>query len=112
MFRHDTTAAPGVRADDARALAALFRLLGDPTRTAILLALAQAGELRVSDIADTIQAEESTVSHALRLLRTAGVVRNRREGRHVLYTLDDDHVRRLLDLTRDHLHHVDGDDDG
>ena len=112
MFRHRTATAPRARADEARALAELFRLLGDPTRTAILLALAQAGELRVNDIAGTIEAEESTVSHALRLLRTAGVVRNRRDGRHVLYQLDDDHVRRLLDLTRDHLHHVDGGDDG
>lgn len=102
----------GSRGDEARALAALFRLLGDPTRTGILLALAEAGELHVTDIAQAVDAEESTVSHALRLLRTAGVVRNRREGRHVLYQLDDDHVRRLLELTRQHLHHGEGVDDG
>lgn len=98
--------------DEAEALASLFRLLGDPTRTRILSALLEADELRVCDIADAVEAEESTVSHALRLLRTAGVVRNRRDGRHVHYRLDDDHVRRLLDLSRAHLRHADGAHDG
>ena len=52
---------------------------------------------------------ETTVSHALRLLRTAGIVRNRRDGRLIHYRLDDDHVRMLLDLSREHLAHRGGD---
>ena len=91
---------------EAEDVAALFRLLGDPTRTRILTVLLAAEELPVCDIAVAVDAEESTVSHALRLLRTAGVVRNRRDGRHVRYRLDDDHVRRLLELSRDHLAHA------
>ena len=109
-----TSAAPPVRAltaEEAGDLASLFRLLGDPTRTRLLYALVEAGELCVSDLAHTVGAEESTVSHALRLLRTAGVVRSRRAGRNVHYRLDDDHVRLLLDVSRDHLRHADEGDD-
>ena len=92
--------------DEADSLSGLFRLLGDPTRTRILYALVAAGELCVGDLAETVRADESTVSHALRLLRTAGVVRNRRSGRNVYYRLDDAHVRLLLDVSREHLRHA------
>ena len=95
-----------ISADEAGSLASLFRLLGDPTRTRILYALVEAGELCVCDLAETVDAEESTVSHALRLLRTAGVVRNRRDGRNMYYRLDDAHVRLLLDVSREHLRHA------
>lgn len=91
--------------EEADALASLFRLLGDATRARILYALVAAGEICVGDLAETVEAEESTVSHALRLLRTAGVVRNRRQGRHMYYRLDDVHVRLLLDVSREHLRH-------
>lgn len=95
-----------ISVDEAASLSSLFRLLGDPTRTRILYALVEAGELCVCDLAETVDAEESTVSHALRLLRTAGVVRNRRAGRNVYYRLDDAHVRLLLDVSREHLRHA------
>ncbi len=88
---------------EVRALTDLFRLLGDPTRVRMLYALAEAGERCVSDLAGDVGASETSVSHALRLLRTAGIVRSRREGRQVFYALDDDHVRLLLDVSRDHL---------
>ncbi|WP_370324017.1 ArsR/SmtB family transcription factor [Euzebya sp.] len=88
---------------EAHEVADLFALLADPTRTLILYALLEAGELRVSEIAEAVDAGQSTVSHALRLLRTAGVVRQRREGRHMAYRLDDAHVRLLLDLSLEHL---------
>jgi DNA-binding transcriptional ArsR family regulator len=91
--------------DEAVRLAELFRLLGDPTRARILYALLEAGELCVCDIAEAVETPESTVSHALRLLRTAGIVRNRRAGRMIHYSLDDAHVRMLLDLSLAHLRH-------
>ena len=91
--------------EEAEALASLFGLLADPTRARILYALVEAGEVCVGDLAETVEAEESTVSHALRLLRIAEVVRSRREGRHVFYRLDDVHVRLLLDVSREHLRH-------
>lgn len=93
-------------AGEADAIAALFKLLGDRSRTRMLYALLEAGELCVGDLAAVLGASETSVSQALRLLRTSGVVRNRREGRHVLYRLDDAHVRALLDISRDHLRHM------
>ena len=98
--------------DEATRLADLFRLLGDPGRTRILCALLDAGELCVSDLAVAVHAPETSVSHALRLLRTAGIVRNRRGGRNVYYALDDAHVRTLLALSLEHLRHGDGGDGG
>jgi DNA-binding transcriptional ArsR family regulator len=83
--------------------AELFRLLGDPTRIRILQILDTAGELCVHEIAEAVDAPETKVSQALRLLRTAHVVRNRRAGRHIHYRLDDDHVGDLLRIAIDHL---------
>lgn len=95
--------------DGATDLAEMFRLLGDPTRVRILFALLEAGELCVCDIAAVVDTSETKVSQAMRLLRNASVVRNRRDGRNIFYRLDDAHVRMLLDLSREHLAHL-GDD--
>jgi len=95
--------------EEAGRLAEQFKLLADPTRTRLLFALLEAGELCVCDLAETIGVPESSVSHALRLLRTAGIVRNRRDGRMIYYSLDDSHVRLLLDLSLEHLRHDQGD---
>lgn len=91
--------------DEATRLAELFKLLGDPTRTRLLHALLEGGELCVCDLAETVGVPDSSVSHALRLLRTAGIVRNRRDGRMIYYSLADAHVRLLLDLSLEHLRH-------
>lgn len=90
---------------DASRIAEVFRLLGDGTRTRLLYALLEAGEMCVHDLAEAIEVPESRLSHALRLLRTARIVKNRRDGREVFYSLDDDHVRVLLELSREHVHH-------
>lgn len=89
-------------------LADWFKVLGDPTRARILYAVLEAGELCVCDLAAAVDVAESTVSHSLRWLRTAGIVRARRSGRMMFYSLDDEHVRMLLDLGREHLRHRDG----
>ena len=86
-------------------MAALFKLLGDPTRCRLLFALQQAGELCVCDLAESTAITETTVSQALRLMRAAGVVAGRREGRNVFYRLSDEHVRMLLEVTREHVGH-------
>ena len=91
--------------DQAVEVADLFRLLGDPGRVRLLSALLEAGELCVCDLAAVVGMVESSVSHSLRLLRTAGVVRHRRAGRRVFYSLDDTHVRLLLDLSVAHVGH-------
>jgi DNA-binding transcriptional ArsR family regulator len=88
--------------EDAADLAETFRTLGDPTRVRILDALAQS-ELCVCDLATLIGQSESAVSHQLRLLRNLRLVKARREGRMVFYSLDDRHI---ITLFRQGLKHV------
>ncbi len=94
-----------IGAEAAADLAAVFRLLGDAKRIRILFALLEAGELCVCDLAATTDVTETAVSQTMRLLRTAGIVRQRRAGRTVFYRLDDAHVRLLLDLSHQHITH-------
>ena len=107
--RVDDVAASLIGVTVAGDLAEMFRLLGDPTRVRILFALLEAGELCVCDIAEVVETTDTKVSQAMRLLRSAGVVRNRRDGRNIFYRLDDGHVRMLLDLSREHVAHIGGD---
>ena len=97
--------------DETARVAALFKLMSDPTRTRLLYALLEAGELYVSDLAATTGTSESTVSQALRMLRASGIVTGRRDGRKIWYRLSDEHVRELLDVTLEHTHHHPGDED-
>jgi ArsR family transcriptional regulator len=85
-----------------QALADTFRVLGDPTRLRILDALAS-GELCVCDIASLVGISESAVSHQLRLLRGMRLVRPRRAGRLVYYSLDDHHIIELLNQGLTHV---------
>lgn len=92
---------------EAARIAEIFRVLADPSRCHLVMALIEAGELCVCDLAATVGMTESNVSHHLRLLRDHSIVRRRRQGKMVFYSPDDDHVRRLLQQTRDHLRHGD-----
>ena len=106
---HDRVAAAKARMipnDEANQLTELCRLLGDPTRVQILYALVEVGELCVCDLAAVVEAPETSISHALRLLRTAGIVRNRKSGRVVYYSLNDAHVRLLLVVSAELLRHT------
>ncbi|HEX2179098.1 MAG TPA: metalloregulator ArsR/SmtB family transcription factor [Actinomycetota bacterium] len=94
-----------IPAAEARNLAQMFQLFADATRTRILYALLDSGELCVNDIAAALEVTETSVSHALRLLRIAGVVKNRRAGRLIFYSLDDEHIKLLLSMSREHLAH-------
>jgi ArsR family transcriptional regulator, lead/cadmium/zinc/bismuth-responsive transcriptional repressor len=84
------------------ALTEIFKVLGDPTRVRILDALSR-GERCVTDLSALLGLTESAVSHQLRLLRSTRIVRARRDGRLIYYTLDDKHV---LTLFRQGLRHV------
>ena len=87
-------------------MADVFAALGDPTRLKILAALTRS-ELCVCDLAATVTQTESAVSHQLRLLKSLGLVRSRRDGRLVYYTLDDDHVAALYGQALEHVgHHI------
>jgi DNA-binding transcriptional ArsR family regulator len=85
-----------------QSVAEVFKLLGDPTRVRLLDALSH-GERCVCDLATLVELSESAVSHQLRLLRTARLVRVRRVGRLAFYGLDDHHVIGLLHDTRKHV---------
>lgn len=85
-------------------LAELFRVLGDHTRVRILKALTLS-ELCVCDLAELLSMTHSAVSHQLRALRAARLVRFRREGKNVFYAIDDSHVDGLLRLGLDHVGH-------
>lgn len=83
-------------------VAEVFKLLGDPTRVRLLDALSH-GERCVCDLATLVGMSESAISHQLRLLRAARLVRVRRAGRMAYYSLDDHHVVGLLYDTRKHV---------
>jgi DNA-binding transcriptional ArsR family regulator len=86
-------------------MAALFKVLGDPSRCRLVAAIIEAGELCVCDLAASVAMGESNVSHHLRVLRSQGLVRARRSGKMVFYSPDDAHVRVLLDIAREHAAH-------
>ena len=91
--------------DVVQELADVFGLLGDPNRLRLMAILLEAGELCVCDLAAAAGMAESTTSHALRLLRAHQVVKVRRAGRMMHYSLRDGHVRMLLDVALEHIRH-------
>ena len=92
--------------EDVTELADVFSLLGDPGRLRLLMSLLGGGEMCVCDLAATAAMSESSVSHALRLLRAHRIVSVSRRGRMAYYRLDDAHVRMLLDLGLTHTGHT------
>ena len=85
-------------------LAEFFKIIGDPTRTKILFALDQ-NEMCVCDIANVVGMSKSSVSHQLAILRNSGIVKYRREGKEVYYTLDDEHVKQVFEVGIEHIEH-------
>ena len=90
--------------DDATRLADTFKALSDPTRVRIIAALAHT-ELCVYDLTAVVGLTQSAVSHQLRLLRALRLVKSRREGRHIYYQLDDNHIHDLFHRGLDHVSH-------
>jgi ArsR family transcriptional regulator len=88
--------------ESAVALAETFKVLGDPTRVRILDALSRT-EVPVCDLAEELGLTQSAVSHQLRLLRSMRLVRARRDGRHIYYALDDDHILKLFKQGLEHV---------
>ena len=83
-------------------LAELFKIFGDSTRIKILYALIES-ELCVGDIAQLLNLSQSAVSHQLRILKDAKLVKFRREGKIIFYSLDDEHVRNILNMGMEHV---------
>ena len=85
-------------------LAELYKVFGDSTRVKILTALTQS-EMCVSEISEFLEITQSAVSHQLKALRLANLVKSRRDGQVIYYSLADDHVKYILDIGFDHIHH-------
>lgn len=83
-------------------LAELYKVFGDSTRIKILYALLEA-EMCVGDIAELLNASPSAVSHQLRVLKANKLVKFRRDGKTVYYSLADEHVRTIIDMGMEHL---------
>ena len=83
-------------------LAELFKVFGDTTRIRILYVLFEA-EMCVCDIAEILNMTQSAISHQLRVLKQVRLVRNRRDGKQIYYSLADDHVRTIIGQGMDHI---------
>lgn len=83
-------------------LAELFKVFGDSTRIRILYALFES-ELCVGDIAQLLNLSQSAVSHQLKLLKDAKLVKFRRDGKIIFYALDDEHVRTIISMGMEHV---------
>ncbi|GEQ37567.1 metalloregulator ArsR/SmtB family transcription factor [Tetragenococcus halophilus] len=90
--------------EDIERVSQIFKVLSDMTRLKIVLAVKE-GEKNVTTIANEVSMEQSAVSHQLRLLRDNRVVKTRRQGKAVLYSVDDAHVLDILEQTFKHVHH-------
>lgn len=86
-------------------LSEAFKVLGDPTKLRICMLLAE-NELPVSNIAETLGLSDSAASHSLRVLRNLRLVKYRREGKMVYYSLDDEHVEDMIRVGYDHIMEV------
>lgn len=83
-------------------LAGLFKMFGDPTRVKILSCL-QIRDMYVGELAETLNMSDSAVSHQLRVLRSSKLVKGTKEGKEVKYSLDDDHVTKILEYGLTHV---------
>lgn len=90
--------------DDIVDISEIFKILGDPSRIRIVAAL-RIKELCVGDIAALMEISLSGVSHQLRLLKNNRIVKTRRDGKMMYYSLDDDHIESLIDVALNHLNH-------
>lgn len=88
--------------DELYDLAELFKVFGDSTRIRILTVLF-GEEMCVCDIAEALQMKQSAVSHQLKILKNAKLIKNRREGKQVYYALADDHVSTILAMGLEHI---------
>ena len=87
---------------ELESLAELFKVFGDPTRIRILFVLFET-EVCVCDLARALNMTQSAVSHQLRILKQSRLVKNRREGKSMFYSLADDHVRTMIAQGREHI---------
>ena len=87
--------------EELRLAADFFKVMGDETRLKILVTLLNK-ELCVNEIAECIEMSQSSVSHQLKILRISKLIKSRRDGKMIYYSLDDEHVKTILDMAIEH----------
>lgn len=85
-------------------LSAFFKMMGDPTRIKMMYLMSQ-GEVCVQDIACALGMTKSAISHQLSGLKDSKIVKSRRDGKNVFYSIDDDHVQAVLSIAMTHIQH-------
>ena len=103
-IKNEKSGMKNVNLDTLFELSEFFKFFGDTTRIRIIH-LMLSGELSVNEIAEKLNLEQSVVSHQLRILRTANLVKPRREGRKMFYSLDDDHIGLIFNTGLTHILH-------
>ena len=88
--------------DELYDMSELFKVFGDSTRTSILAALMQS-ELCVCDICELLNMTKSAISHQLRILRQTKLVKSRKSGKEVYYSLADDHIVSIMNMALEHV---------
>lgn len=83
-------------------VADLFKIFGDSSRLKILVALTQS-DMCVSEISEFLSITQSAVSHQLRILKTSNLVKTRRVGKNIIYSLTDDHIKTIIDCGMEHV---------
>lgn len=83
-------------------LAEFFKMLGDSTRIKIICVLFH-GEMCVSGIVELLEMSQSSISHQLRILKSNRIVKSRKDGKHIYYTLDDNHIKMIYEMGLEHI---------
>jgi DNA-binding transcriptional ArsR family regulator len=91
-----------IEKEDFQSTALIFKALADPTRLKVAYSLLKAKELCVCDVASVINSSIATASHHLRLLRNMGLAKYRKVGKMVYYSLDDEHVKQIVEMALVH----------
>ena len=91
-----------VSEDELSDLAELFKIFGDSTRIKILYELFQ-GEKNVTEICDDLEMNQSAISHQLKILKTSKLIKSRRDGKAMYYSLADDHVKVIIAMGKEHI---------
>jgi len=91
-----------VSEDELSDLAELFKIFGDSTRIKILYDLLE-GEKNVSEICEDLEMNQSAISHQLKILKTSKLIKSRRDGKAMIYSLADDHVKVIIAMGKEHV---------
>ena len=102
MIKKNEYILKGMSEEELLELADLFKMFADSTRIKILYDLFD-GEKNVTEICDDIEMNQSAVSHQLKALKNSKLVKSRREGKAIYYSLDDDHVKTIIEMGKEHI---------